>query len=189
MIAGVVSFIMSFASRQPKHRLLPAIAVLLVGAAAHAQEEAVGRQFLPLPEGIPAMLFDGLSEPEDPTEIAHQVRRSISDPAATSASTDSSFDRTIEPAALTAPDFTTTAALPGALEDGAVPTVAATTSVISVIVENVETSGGTVNIGLCDKGLSRETCPYDKSGPGLGRIRRSDVRKYPAGQLRGGRLS
>jgi uncharacterized protein (DUF2141 family) len=162
MIAGVVSFIRSFASRQPKRRLLFTIATLLVGTAAHAQEEAVGRQFLPLPDGIPAMLFDGLSEPEDPTEIAHQVRRSISDPAATSASTDSRFDRTIEPAALTAPDFST-AALPGEIEDSAVPALAPTSAVISVIVENVETSGGTVNIGLCDKGLSRETCPYDKS--------------------------
>jgi len=38
-----------------------------------------------------------------------------------------------------------------------------TTAAISVIVENVETSDGTVNIGLCDKGLSRETCPYDKA--------------------------
>jgi uncharacterized protein (DUF2141 family) len=42
-------------------------------------------------------------------------------------------------------------------------TTSPTTAAISVIVENVETSDGTVNIGLCDKGLSRETCPYDKA--------------------------
>jgi uncharacterized protein (DUF2141 family) len=39
-----------------------------------------------------------------------------------------------------------------------------------VIVENVQTNDGTVNIGLCDKGLSREECPYDrevKASPGF----------------------
>jgi uncharacterized protein (DUF2141 family) len=50
------------------------------------------------------------------------------------------------------------------LEEGAaLPTTESpTTAIISVIIENVESDGGTVNVGLCDKGLSRDTCPYDK---------------------------
>lgn len=33
---------------------------------------------------------------------------------------------------------------------------------VTVIVENVESDQGTVNVAVCDKGLSREGCPYDK---------------------------
>lgn len=33
-------------------------------------------------------------------------------------------------------------------------------STVTVIVENVETSSGTVNVAVCDKSLSREGCPY-----------------------------
>ncbi len=36
---------------------------------------------------------------------------------------------------------------------------------ITVIVENVETDTGTVNIAVCDKGLSREGCPYVREVP------------------------
>ena len=139
--------------------LLRLIAVLLVSTVARAQDETGANRFLPLPGEIPVMLFDGLSGPEDPTEIAHQIRASISAPAVTSASTDPGFD-TIEPAALTWSEFSAPAE--ASLEPTEAPAASLTTAAISVIVENVETSDGTVNIGLCDKGLSRDTCPYDK---------------------------
>ena len=154
----------SFPFRQPPNTrwerlLLRLIAVLLVSTVARAQVEPGGDRFLPLPGEIPVMLFDGLFEPEDPTEIAHQIRRSISGPVVTSASTDPGFD-TIAPAALTGPEFSASAE--ASLEQTEAATASLTTAAISVIVENVQTSDGTVNIGLCDKGLSRDTCPYDK---------------------------
>ena len=139
--------------------LLRLTAILLVSTVARAQDEAGANRFLTLPGEIPVMLFDGLSEPEDPTEIAHQIRESVSAPAVTSASTDTGFD-TIEPAALTGPGVSASAE--ASLDETEAATASPTTAAISVIVENVQTSDGTVNIGLCDKGLSRDTCPYDK---------------------------
>ena len=140
------------------------IAILLVGTAARAQETD-GRRFLPLPDGIPVTLFDGLSEPEDPTEIAHEIRGSVSDPAVASAPTDPSIEgRTIQSTVSIGPESAAAMASLEQLELSApLATASPTTAAISVIVENVETSDGTVNIGLCDKGLSRETCPYDKA--------------------------
>jgi uncharacterized protein (DUF2141 family) len=38
-------------------------------------------------------------------------------------------------------------------------------SSITVIVENVETASGTVNVAVCDKDLSREGCPYVREVP------------------------
>lgn len=150
-----------------KRWLLQLIAILLVGTVARAQEETDGRRFLPLPDGIPVTLFDGLLEPEDPTEIAHEIRGSVSKSAVSSATTDPRFeDRTIEPTALTPAASAAAEASPEQEEsDAPLATASPTTAAISVIVENVETSDGTVNIGLCDKGLSRETCPYDKQVP------------------------
>ena len=174
-----------------KRRLSFLIGILLVGTAVRAQEGTDGR-FLPLPDGVPATVFDGHSEPEDPTEIAHEIRGSISDPSLASAPTDPSLEKGSVLSAVPSepPASGAGEALPEQ-QEGATPpaTESPTTAAISVIVENVETSDGTVNIGLCDKGLSRETCPYDKSGSGLGRIRGDDIRKHPAGQLRGRRLS
>jgi uncharacterized protein (DUF2141 family) len=40
------------------------------------------------------------------------------------------------------------------------PPRAPTEGTVTVIVENVESAGGTVNIALCNKGLSHEGCPY-----------------------------
>ena len=40
------------------------------------------------------------------------------------------------------------------------PARAAQAATILVTVENVESSQGEVSVGLCDKGLSKEYCPY-----------------------------
>lgn len=40
------------------------------------------------------------------------------------------------------------------------PPPAPDTTTITVIVENVESGSGIVNVAVCDKGLSREGCPY-----------------------------
>lgn len=42
---------------------------------------------------------------------------------------------------------------------------AATGSTVTVIVENVETESGSVNVAVCDKDLSREGCPYVRQVP------------------------
>lgn len=145
-------------------RLALLITFVFVSTAARAQDETDGRRFLPIPNEIPVTLFDGHLEPEDPTEIAHEIRGSISDSAAASAPTDPGLeDRTIESPASIGPEPAAAMASLEQLGLSAPPeTVSLSTAVISVIVENVQTDDGTVNIGLCDKGLSRETCPYDK---------------------------
>ncbi|HEX9903615.1 MAG TPA: DUF2141 domain-containing protein [Propylenella sp.] len=49
-------------------------------------------------------------------------------------------------------------ASPAVLPDG---------STVIVIVENVQTGDGSVNVAICDKGLSREGCPYDTAVPAV----------------------
>jgi len=45
---------------------------------------------------------------------------------------------------------------------------APTTGTVTVIVENVESATGTINVAVCDKGLSREGCPYSHEIPANG---------------------
>jgi len=60
----------------------------------------------------------------------------------------------VEPAPATpAPATPQPAALPPAAANS-------TESTVTVIVENVETNTGTVNVAVCDKDLSKEGCPY-----------------------------
>ena len=40
------------------------------------------------------------------------------------------------------------------------PAATPSATTVTIIVENVETSSGNVNVAICDKGLSREGCPY-----------------------------
>lgn len=126
-----------------------ATAALPVITGARAQDPGV---FLPVPQEIPLRLLDGLPGPGDPIEIAHAIRGSVTG-STSAALADSGFDS--NPAAVPisiAPELS---------EEIALPSLSATAT-ISVVVENVKTDTGTVNIGLCDKGLSRETCPFDK---------------------------
>jgi uncharacterized protein (DUF2141 family) len=167
MIGGDSPFHIRVAWARLRHRLLLAAAIVLAATAARAQEQtAVGGVFLPLPDEVPATLIEGLSKPEeDPAEIAQKIRSSISGPAVVSAPVDQVFGTsTVEPSALIGPGSSAVGQAAFALDEaGVLPAIEApTTALISVIVENVETDGGTVNVGLCDKGLSRETCPYDR---------------------------
>ncbi len=45
------------------------------------------------------------------------------------------------------------------------PPPAPTEGTVTVIVENVESDSGTVKVAVCDKGLSREGCPYSHDIP------------------------
>jgi uncharacterized protein (DUF2141 family) len=134
---------------------------LLGVAGARAQDNPSGSVFLPLPDEIPALLFGGLVTGENPTEIAREIRESMPDAAPAPVVPDQPLDiSSVEPVALIGTELLDAVEASVAPEQpGGAPGGSA---VISVVVENVETSGGTVNIGLCDKGLSRETCPYDK---------------------------
>lgn len=118
-------------------------------AAAGAQENVGPTLFLPLPSDVPLALFGGLIEPQDPADLAHEIRQS----------TDASVSSTALPDSLIDIPSGTPAATGEAIT---LPGETAGTATISVVVENIETPRGTINIGLCDKGLSRETCPYDK---------------------------
>jgi len=123
---------------------------LLVFTAARAQDAGV---FLPIPKEVPLRLLDGLPGPGDPIEIAHAIRGSIAGPTTNSALADPGFDDNLAALPVSiAPD----------LSEEISPLSLSATATISVVVENVKTDTGTVNIGLCDKGLSRETCPFDK---------------------------
>jgi uncharacterized protein (DUF2141 family) len=53
-------------------------------------------------------------------------------------------------------------------EEAAVPEAtppAPKNGTVMVIIENVESSTGTINVAVCDKGLSREGCPYSREIP------------------------
>jgi uncharacterized protein (DUF2141 family) len=133
---------------------------MLAGAeAVRAQDDLGGSRFLPLPEEIPAVLSGGLITADDPIEIANEIRGSV--PSAAPAPLGDQLDggESVEPVALIGTGLSEAVEASIALDEAA---PAAASAVVSVIVENVETNGGTVNIGLCDKGLSRDTCPYDK---------------------------
>ena len=142
-----------------RRQVLLATAMLMGAEGARAQDEAAGGAFLPVPEEILTALSD-LSGADDPIEIAHQIRESVSVTTQVPSSVDQLLGSSgVNPVAFTGRELSE--AIEASIESGeAAPT--APSAVISVIVENVDTNGGTVNIGLCDRGLSRDTCPYDK---------------------------
>jgi uncharacterized protein (DUF2141 family) len=149
-----------------KRRIVVLLAVLLPVTSANAQDVTTVRPFLPLPDDVPATFIESLSKPEeDPAEIAQKIRSSISGTTVASMPAEQAFENSIvAPSALIGPESSGIGQAAFALEEGAaLPTTESpTTAIISVIIENVESDGGTVNVGLCDKGLSRDTCPYDK---------------------------
>jgi uncharacterized protein (DUF2141 family) len=67
----------------------------------------------------------------------------------------------IEPVSPAEPETTTGALAEPEPEEPAQPAG----TIIHVIVENVESNQGTVNVAVCDTGLSHEGCPYTTSAP------------------------
>jgi uncharacterized protein (DUF2141 family) len=166
-------------------------AALVSGAAAQSNPASV--EFLPLPESMPRLMFAPdplagtllrpLTDPDVPV-VESPEAQTASEPAVTGAtgaaaateaagSTDGTTEAetpappaTAEPDAAAAPSAEPEpepdAAAAEQAPDEAAP-AAPPGSTITVIVENVENNAGMVNVAVCDKGLSREGCPYDKS--------------------------
>jgi uncharacterized protein (DUF2141 family) len=157
------------------------IAASAIFASAEAQDVA-GMEFLPIPDDPPAYLFapGPLSgsmlkpfvgpTPRTGADIAPEPGPAPSVVARMHTETPEAF----APATPPAPAEAATAMLeeeqpvaepapPAAI----VPPAAAkpTTGTVTVIVENVESPTGTINVAVCDKGLSREGCPYSHEIP------------------------
>jgi uncharacterized protein (DUF2141 family) len=157
---------------------------------AHAQANAARVEFLPMQNTMPTILFDPaplsgtmlkpLGEPtSDPAEItitapAAAVAQTQPDaaaplpagqpPAEAPASSEAAAEAPVE---LVPEAATEEAAVEPAPEPEPEPAPAAPaepdSTTVTVIVEGVESSKGVVNVALCDKGLSREGCPYTQS--------------------------
>ena len=144
----------------------------LIGTS-HAQTNAARVEFNPIPETLPGILFD-------PTPLSGTMLKPLAaaEPDALRPTAEIPPAAAAEPAATAAPEAEIPAEPPAAVEEAVVepepapepapehekPAEPGTTSV-NVIVEGVESSKGVVNVALCDKGLSREGCPYTKATP------------------------
>jgi len=154
-------------------------ALLLIGmataATAAAQTSPARVAFLPMPNTLPTLLFAPdslagtmlrpLTEPSpDSTAFAEVAPEPGVLPVAAATPADPIPEPAAEPATEPLPDATDNAAVepapeaPPAVET---PPAAATPSptTVTVIVENVESSAGNVNVALCNTALSHEGCP------------------------------
>ena len=178
------------------------LAHLLIGlgvvGTAHAQATAARVEFLPMQNTMPGILFD-------PAPLSGTMLRPLSEaqpdappPGETAASPEAVAQAQTEPAPAAVPAEAEPAPEPAAeapvelvpeppVEEAAVepahepapakPAERESTTV-TVIVEGVESNRGIVNVALCDKGLSREGCPYTTStaaAPGFVETRFQDV--------------
>jgi len=83
-----------------------------------------------------------------------------------------------------APDAPTDAAVESTPEPPpavAPPAVKPNESTVTVIVENVETSAGNVNVAVCDKDLSKEGCPYVHEVPAQQGFVETEFHNIPPG--------
>ncbi len=159
-------------------------------ATAQAQSEESRAEFLPMPKTLPQLLFapDSLAgsmlEPfEEPDSTADaavvddmttfgEAPRQAEPLSATVAQVDEPLrqaaaqaDTAPEAAATEADDAPQAAAVE--MDDAAeaeIPSAGQPTTV-HVIVENVESSSGTVNVAICDTSLTPQGCPYHVAVP------------------------
>jgi uncharacterized protein (DUF2141 family) len=171
-----------FSPPQPWQTTMRYTAFILFGiaavATAEAQSEPARLGFLPMPHRLPTLMFA-------PDPLAGTLLRPLPGPPVAGALPEVALE--VVPAAVMEPEPTIDAATVAADADAADEAVSsasseATTatvtdaataeetvpeekptpggSTVTVIVENVESGSGTVNVAMCDKGLSREGCPY-----------------------------
>lgn len=151
-----------------------AIVGSLISASAYAQSASV---FQPIPETPPAYLFAPaplagtmlkpfavLSQPSGPEVLPEPgpepvvVARTLPDEPADTSQTAATSDAM-------APQAEEPPPVPVAKPEPPAGPLAPTTGTVTVIVENVESASGTVNVAVCDKGLSRDGCPYTHEIP------------------------
>jgi uncharacterized protein (DUF2141 family) len=123
-----------------------------------------------LPEATAAELAPAPALESD----AEPLPEDIGDPAA-----EPLPDETVSPAAEPLPDDGGDLAVAPVPEVPPEPDKPATT--VTVIVENVETDSGTVNVAVCDKDLSREGCPYISEVPAHAGFVETEFQDIPPG--------
>jgi uncharacterized protein (DUF2141 family) len=167
---------------------LPVLLLVGVGltATAHAQSEAPRVDFLPMPKTLPMVFFapDSLAgemlRPLDEPQNAAEVALATGEPAAAepvaeepaapettasvSAETGAETVAQADPEPQSEPDAEESAALDAESEPAPEP-AKPDTAIVHIIVENVESNSGTVNVAVCDTGLSEDGCPYHTSVP------------------------
>jgi uncharacterized protein (DUF2141 family) len=174
------------------------VAALVFAASAFAApvkaQEAAGMAFLPIPEDPPAYLFaPGLlsgsmlkpfAGPTPPTgaDIAPEpgpeptvVARTL--PEAFAPATPSPPAAAAAEAAVVEEPAAQALAPPAAVDPLLVPL----SGTVTVIVENVESASGTINVAVCDKGLSREGCPYSREIPAAQGFVEAEFNDIPPG--------
>ncbi len=154
---------------------IAALAILgsLISATAYAQSASV---FQPIPDTPPAYLFapaplagtmlkpfavptqpsgpEVLPEPgPEPAVVAQTLPDEPANAPESAAGSDTMAPQTEEPP------------VPVAKPEPPAAPPAPKTGTVTVIVENVESASGTVNVAVCDKGLSRDGCPYTHEIP------------------------
>jgi uncharacterized protein (DUF2141 family) len=173
-------------------------------ATAEAQSEPVRLGFVPMHNRLPILMFapdslagtllrplPGPSVPGALPEVSLEVvpaavTGELPAPEETiEATTASSADvGSIEPAAPEPPQETTAAlpeSVPAAEESPPADQPKSSGSTVTVIVENVESGTGTVNVAMCDKGLSREGCPYIREVPAQAGFVETEFHDIPPG--------
>ena len=182
-------------------------AVLLFGfaavATAEAQSEPARFGFMPMPHSLPTLMFapdplsgtllrplPGRAENAALPEVGLEVMPAV----ATEAMPESALVEELPaqevqpPAAAIAslPDApaapeAATAAIPEPAPEAEPEPAKPTGSKVTVIVENVESGSGTVNVAMCDKGLSREGCPYIREVPAQAGFVETEFQDIPPG--------
>lgn len=164
----------------------------MIGAAeAQVQTDPAPIKALPIPAEMPVLPFSGLN-PDDASVISETIRGSVQDmsPEAVLAlqpvGSTTALEQMVTPAVVAVEPATTGAAavgdptplVPDADAAPDVPTEtppaeaavpekepepeAPSATAVTVIVEGIQSASGSINVALCNTGLSREGCPYSK---------------------------
>ena len=197
-----------FPPPEPWQTTMRLAAVFLFGiaavATAEAQSEPVRLGFVPMHNRLPTLMFA-------PDPLAGTLLRPLPRPGAPGALPEVALEvvpavvTEAMPASEPTIEATTTSADVGLESEPAAPALAGETtaalpevvppaeevpqreepkpsgSTVTVIVENVESGSGTVNVAMCDKGLSREGCPYIREVPAQAGFVETEFQDIPPG--------
>jgi uncharacterized protein (DUF2141 family) len=186
-------------------------AVLLLGVATAASAAAQSRPatsgFVAMPDKLPMLLFapdslagtllrplaqanaTGLPEVQPEPASAAEVTAAPDDTVAMAVAQTESADPPQEAEPASAPPPTedpAEAAEPEAAVENppappALPAADPNATTVTVIVENVESASGNVNVAVCDKDLSREGCPYVREVPAAQGFVETEFKDIPPG--------
>ena len=186
-------------------RLVLLLAGGVFAAAAHAQSGGTQFELLPMPNTLPLVFFapDSLAGPDlepfslpesgGPLELVEDAPAIDEAADATAAVVVSEAPPAMDAVALVQvqadqelPEESPAAgsdaevAVEAPADDAAIPD-ATPMSTVHIIVENVETARGRVNVAVCDTGLSEEGCPYHTSVPAAVGFVEAVIEEVPPG--------